>query len=772
MTYRTIRKELKRIDGAEKTAGTAPFAADLSFPGMLHCKVLRSPFAHALIKKIDTGTAGRAEGVVKVLTGRDVPGPFGVAIKDQYPIAREKARFAGEPVAVVVAMTERAAHEALKLIDVEYEQLPFILNPRDAAAANAPVIHEKLMEYTVLPYVAREGGNVFQHLKVRKGDAIAAFAKAHTVVEDEFQFPYIQHVQLEPHCAVARYQADGSVFMHASTQAPFVVQECISELFHLPLNKVQVISAYLGGGFGGKSDITIEALVACVARAVPGRYVRLLLTREEVFTSTSLGRGAVCRYKMGFDRDGALISMEGTGYLAGGGDGDYAVNIVTGMANAGTGPYEVRDLRLDMYGVYTNTPPIGAARGYGHPEVHLAVERLMDRAARALGLTPMEIRQKNLLAEGKTNGIGQVMKHHNGDVRECARIVEKELYNGPKAEAGDDVAVGRGVAAYMKTPCMPTNAQSGALVKLNGDGTVTVSVSAVEMGQGTYTALAQIAAEALDIPFESVNFKRETDTFVSPHEWQTVASHTTWAVGNAILLAADDLKEKLRDAAAKIFETTPEKVELKDGAALCGDRALKWSQFALGWRNPDGSALTRPMVGEGYFVPKGVQNPDPETGQGNAAADWTFGCVGVELGVSRSTGEVTIYRLCHAIDGGTIINPQIARDQVFGAMLMSVGSALTETLVFSEDKGHIRNNTLVDYKAPGFEDVPAETKVFFVETPEESSPYGAKGIGEHGAVATAPAILNAIYDAVGVDFKTLPVTAERIALALKGGETQ
>lgn len=771
MAYRAIRGELARIDGSEKAAGTALFTGDFSFSGMLHCKVLRSPFAHALIKRVDTSRAERAKGVVRVLTGEDIPGPFGVAIKDQFPLAVGKVRFAGEPVAAVIGVTERAAFEALKLIEAEYDPLPFVLNPRDAAMPGAAVIHERLGEYAALPYVKPEGGNIFQHLKVRKGDPGAAFADAHTVLEDEFSFPYMHHVQLEPHCAVARVQPDGSVFMRSATQAPFVVQECVSELLRVPANKVQIVASYLGGGFGGKSDVTIEALVACAAKAVPGRFVRLLLSREEMFSGTSLGRGAVCRYKMGFDKDGVLIAMDGTGYLAGGGNGDYAVNIVTGMANSGTGPYEVRNLSLNMYGVYTNTPPIGAARGYGHPEVHLAVECLMDRAARKLGLSPMELRRRNLLSEGKINGIGQIIERHNGDLRACAAVVERELHKGPKADLGEEISVGRGVAAYMKTPCMPSNVQSGALIKLNGDGGVTLSVGAIEMGQGTYTALAQIASEALGIPFESVNIKRETDTFVSPYEWQTVASHTTWAVGNAIIIAAEDLKEKLRIEAAKVFEASPEEVTLGDGEVICGAKRLKWSQFALGWRNPDGSALTKPVVGEGYFVPSGVQNPDPETGQGNAAADWTFGCVGVELGVSRLTGEVIIHRLCGAIDGGTIINPQIARDQVFGAMLMSVGSALCERLIFSEDRGHIRNDTLVDYKLPGIEDIPEQTEIFFIETPEAGGPYGARGIGEHGAVGVAPAILNAIRDAIGADFTTLPVTAEQIILAQKGDES-
>lgn len=770
MTFRSIGKNCTRNDGVEKTTGRAIFVADMKFPGMLHAKVLRSPYAHANIKGIDISEALKQPGVFAVLTGEDVPGPFGGAIADQYPIAKGKVRFAGEPVAVAVAVSERVAHEALKLVKVDYEPLPFAIYPKDAIAEGAPIIHEKLMEYRVAPYVNPVGKNIYQHFKIRKGEVEEAFKNADAVVEGETWFPYIHHVQLEPHCAVAQYNLDGSMTMYSTTQAPFVVQNCIRELHELPLSKIQVIAPYIGGGFGGKSDITIEALVSCLAKAVPGRFVRLLLTREEMFIGTNLGRGGYCKYKVAVSKEGKILGMTGESYLGSGGNAEYAVNVVTGMGLAGTGPYEVPNLKLDVYGVYTNVPPIGASRGYGHPEVHLAVERLLEKAAQKIGMDPVEFRLKNLLGEGKVNGIGQVMKHHNGNVVLCAQKVAEELYKNPKPDKGENILVGRGFTAYMKTPCMPSNVQSSVLIKLNSDGTVTLATGAIEMGQGTYTTLAQITAEALNIPFEKVNVTNKVDTLISPYEWQTVASHGTWGTGNAVLLAAEDLKRKLKEAAATVFGTKAENIKLDEDKLIYNDKILRWSDLALGYKNPDGSALTTPVMGEGHFVAKGVQNPDPETGQGNAAADWTFGSVGVELGIDKTTGEVHLYRLLNTIDAGTIINPQMARDQVLGAMTMVLGSSLTEGLVFSEDKGKIRNNNLVDYKIMGIEDMPDEVLIDFVQTPEESGPYGAKGLGEHGAVSVAPAVLNAIYDATGKDFYELPVTAEKILKALEGGE--
>jgi len=755
-----------RVDAAQKATGGTMYVADLKFPNLLHMKVLRSPHAHARICGIDVSGARRMPGVVLAASGADLPGPFGVAIADQYPLAREKARYAGEPVAVVVADSEEQAELALEAIHVTYEPLPFVLDPWKALEEDAPVLHEKLMDYKAAPYVSRRGRNVFQHFKVRKGDARSAMTGADCVVEGEFFYPPFVHTPMEPHCAVALYSRDGSMAMYATTQAPFIVQTTISELLEIPYHKIKVSSPMLGGGFGGKSDITIEALVACVARLVPDRYMRLLLSREEVFCGVTHGRNASCRYKIGFDKGGKLLAILGESALGAGGNADYAVNIVTGMGLAGTGPYKVENLCLDVYGVYTNAPPTGAARGYGHPEVHLAVESLIDIAAEKLGLRPEILRDINLLRVGDANGIGQTMREDSGNVAKCAALLSEKLFSTPK-QAGPNKAIGRGMAAYMKTPCMPSNAQSGAFIKLNADGSVTVSVGAVDMGQGLHTTMAQIAAEALNLPLEKVGVNTVVDTLISPYDWQTVASRSTWGSGNAVLLAAADLRRQLSEQTALAFGVPSEKVEITGGEVRFNGKTIPWGEFALGLRGADGAALTRPVMGRGYFVPSGIQNPDAETGQGNAAADWTFGCAGAEVAVDLRTGEISILRLLNVIDAGTIINPQNAREQVIGGMMMAAGSALSEKVVFDEKTGCIRNMSLVDYKVPGIEDIPAEIEVVFVQTPDETGPYGAKGLGEHGAVGTAPALLNAIYDAVGSRFTTLPVTAE--CVVARGG---
>lgn len=770
MEFSYIGKNYNRVDALEKVTGNAVYTDDLKFPGMLFAKVLRSPIAHGRITKIDISEALNVNGVIKIVTGQDIKinRRVGVAIQDQYPLAKDKIRYAGEPVACVIATSKFSAEEAIKKIKVEYEELPFVIHPRDAIKEDAPLIHENFFDYERAGFVKPEGKNCFHHVKIRRGDIESAFKNAYKIISGEYWIPYIHHAQLEPHCAIAIYNLDNTFTIYSSSQAPFVVQNIVSKIHNLPLSNVRVIVPYIGGGFGGKSDVTIEPLVSCLAKMVPGRYVKLTLTREEMFEGTNVGRGVFARYKTAVSEDGKLLGLEAEIYLGAGGYGDYAVNIVNGIAMSAAGPYEIENLKIDAYGVYTNTPPTGALRGYGHPEAHFACELQMEKIARELKLDPVEFRLKNILGPGKKNAIGQVMNENSGRFDLCVKKVAEEIFKDPKNE-DKEFLIGRGIAAYMKTPIMPNNAQSGAIMKLNEDKTVTLYVGAVEMGQGTYTALSQIAAEALNFPVERIKIVKQVDTSFSPYEWQTVASHTTWGVGNAIIYAAQDLISKIRKAGSIVLDLPEDEVDFdKDYVFSKKDPHIKvgLEKIAGGYINEQGTALTSPIIGTGTFVPSGLEFLDPETGQGNAAADWTCGCVGVELAIDKNSGQYHVKKLVNAIDAGKIINPKIAEDQVIGGMIQALGATMSEVLVFS-DKGKIRNNSLVDYKIPGIEDIPDEVKVFFIETPEETGPFGARGLGEHGAVAVSPAVINAIFDAINKSFNHIPVTPDEILKAIE-----
>jgi carbon-monoxide dehydrogenase large subunit len=744
-----------RLDAYEKVTGSARFIADLGAGDagtgrVLQARVVRSPHGHARLLGIDTSAARAVPGVKAVVTGQDVPRRIGAGITDQWVIARDKVRYWGEPVAVVVANTLEAADQAAGLVQVEYEPLPVVLHPYEAAQPGAPLLHEDLEEYAHDPVVHPvPGTNLCHHYRLNRGEVEAAFANAHLVVENEYWMPWIAHVQMEPHGALAQW--DGENFqIWSSSQSPFFIRETIANLYGLSPARVRIVIPYVGGGFGGKSDVTIEPLLAVAAHAVPGLPVQLILTREEMFFGTVVGRGGWGRLKTAVSQEGMLLAVESDLYIGSGGFGDYSIWISQGGGHNATGPYYIPNLRLRSQAVYTNTPPTGAFRGYGHSEVHWMVERQMDVIAGRLGMDPAELRRKNLLRPGKENSLGQVMQPYNGRADLCLESVVQALGEKP-APSNPRRVVGHGLACFMKSPVMRTNAQSGAIVRFNEDGSATIYTGSVEIGQGSNTVLAQIAAEVLHMPFDQVHYSPRVDTDYSPHEWQTVASHTTWAVGNAVRLAAEDALNQIKAAAAQVFNIPADQVEARHGQVYpqaAPECALPYEKFATGYRMPNGVAVNPPVVGRGTFVPKGLTFPDPATGQGNMAASWTFGCQGAEVEVDLDTGQLEVRRVVSAQDPGRVINPVTARGQVEGAVLMAVGATLMEKLQFRPD-GSLTNHSFVDYRIATTADTP-HIEVIFIETEDATGPFGARGLGEHGIVAVPAAVANAVVDALGL----------------------
>ncbi len=404
------------------------------------------------------------------------------------------------------------------------------------------------------------------------------------------------------------------------------------------------------------------------------------------------------------------------------------------------------------------------------------VERQIDQIARRLEMDPVELRIKNLLLPGKINALGQKMQGYNGRADLCLEAVQEALKKKTTPISTGKVR-GQGIACFMKSPVMRTNAQSGAIVRFNEDGSVTVYTGSVEIGQGVNTVLSQIAAETLSIPAEMVHYSTRVDTDYSPHEWQTVASHTTWAVGNAVRMAALDALEQIREAAAQVFGLTPDELETRDSQVYPRNQpelAIPYSKFATGYRLSNGAAVNPPIAGRGSFVPIGLTFPDPATGGGNLAASWTFGCQGAEVEVDLDTGRISVIRLISAQDAGRIVNPDAARGQIEGAMVMGLGATLMEKLHFDED-GRILNHNFVDYRIITSSDAP-HMEVIFIETDDASGPFGARGLGEHGIVAIPAAIANALADALGVEFFEIPITSEMVYEAIetarKGGDPE
>lgn len=757
-----IGKSYPRVDGYEKVTGQAKFVDDMNLGRVLHARVVRSTQAHARIIRLDIQNVRQLPGVRAVITGDHCPKRIGHALADQYPLARDKVRYWGEPVAVIVADSLNIADAATELVNIEYDPLPVVLHPRQAVHPDAPLIHEELPNYYHDPLIhSIEGTNIAHHYRLIRGNVEKAYSEAHLIVENEYWVPWIAHVQIEPHGCVAQW--DGEMLsIWTSSQSPFFVRDIIAHMLDISPSRVRVHVPYVGGGFGGKSDVTIEPLLAIVAHAIPGTPIQLTLTREEMFFGTLVGRGVWGKVKHAVDTQGKLLAEEAELYYGSGGYADYSVWISQGGGHNSTGPYYIPNLNLNSYCVYTNTPPTGAYRGYGHPEVHWMVERQMDQIAHQLGIDPVEFRQKNLLGPGMVNSLGQVMKDYFGQPNLCLKTVQDTLGKDRVPTQAGRVR-GQGIACFMKSPVMRSNAQSGAILRFNEDGSVTLFTGAIEIGQGVSTILTQIAAQTLAMPPEMVHCSTEVDTQYSPYEWQTVASHTTWAVGNAVHLAALDALNQIKASAAIIFGI-PE-IELETDNARVFPRgqeklAISYAQIGVGYRRSDGTAVNPPVVGRGSFVPLGLTHPDPNTGQGNLAASWTFGCQGVDLEVDPESGQISVLRLISALDAGRIINPETARGQVEGAMVMALGASLLEKLHF-DPSGKILNDNLVDYRIPLSVDTPA-MEVYFLETLDASGPYGARGIGEHGIVAIPPAIANALSQALEVDFHEIPITPEMV----------
>lgn len=771
MKFKYVGKDFTRTDAYAKVTGSAQYTADIQLPRTLHAQVLRPQHAHAKILAIDTAEAEKSAGVFRVVTGKDCDMLFGACgFQDQHPIARSKVRHAGEPVAVVIADSRKNAQKALKGIKVDYEPLEVLLDPEAAAENHDLLIHENLKSYACLPcYYPEPGSNVFHHYKLRKGDIEKGFDEAEVTVEADFEMPLSAHSALEPHGIICRWHGRKKVEIWCSNQGPFVLQGVIADMFGLPHANVRVHVPYLGGGFGGKSDVSIEPMLVYAARFVPGYAVRFICNRKEVMTSTLLGRGMKGHAALGATKDGRFTAFRAKLYFAGGAYGDPSTNIVTVAGHNSVGPYAIDNCKVDAYGVYTNSPPVGAYRGYGHPEGNLMSERLVEMMAHKLNMSPLELRRKNFLCEGKQNSLGETIRDYNGNLYQCLERVEEKLFSDPKPEEDDRFLYGRGVASMMKSPKGAPNAGSSCQIKFCEDGSVHLNLSGIDMGQGAQQAMRQIAAEALKLSPERISVYSEIDTQHSPWEWQTVASMFTYRGGNAVIKTAAKAIDILKKNAAIVLKVEESRLEYDgDFIYLNTDPDLRVAvkQLVRGYMYEGG--LTVGEVAEATAsdrLPRYVE-PDPKTGMGTAGGTWTFGSQGCELRIEKKTGKVIIDKFVSAFDIGRVISPRMVRGQIVGGVMMGIGQTLSEKIELSKE-GKITNANLKKYAVPTIADMPGEQHVICLETPEIGGPFGARCIAEHPMVAVSPTILNAIYDATGHNFFETPITPEKLLGVIK-----
>jgi CO/xanthine dehydrogenase Mo-binding subunit len=769
MELADIGKTFRRLDYETKVTGRAQYLADMSVPGMCHGKILRSPLPHARIKSIDTSKALKVPGVLAVITRDDILRDegiepyYGPVFKDQTIVAVEKVRHVGDPVAAVAALDVDAAEEALRLIEVEYEELPAVLDVYQALKPGGPLVHESVRipesgfaDLAELKPIA--GTNICTHFKLNRGDIQKGFAESDHIFEDTFTLPATQHSFLETHACIAAAEPGGRITVWATTQNPFVVRTQLANIFKVPVSKVRVIVPYLGGGYGGKVYPKVEPITVALAQKA-GRPVRVVLSREEVFY-TITKHAAVIRMKTGVKKDGTLVARECEIHLDTGAYAEIGPRVAKKSGYTAAGPYKIPNLKIDSYSVYTNKPPAGAFRGFGVSQSAWAVESQMDIIAAALKMDPFELRKQNGYNEGDKFVTEETLRAIG--LKECIDEVAKSIgwdsnkFKGSNVQKFNDgnLRRGKGLACMIKATITPSI--SCAVVKLNEDASLSIYAGTVEMGQGSETVLAQIAGKELGIALKTIQVLG-VDTDVVPYDLTTSSSRSTFHMGKAVQLAAQDIMRQLKEIVVKEYGVPEDKVTFADGKIRVAETQLDYAEVMFKRFGMQGGTL----VGDGQ-VKTSVKD---EFGEKSTSAFWFVAAGAAEVEVDLDTGKFKLIKYATAVDVGKALNPLGCRQQLAGAAITGIGQAMFEEIAY--DNGQLINPNLVDYVLPSLGDMPVVIDPICVEVPDRNGPFGAKGIGESGLIPVAPAIANAIYDAVGVRIKDLPIKAEKIYLALE-----
>jgi CO/xanthine dehydrogenase Mo-binding subunit len=757
-----VGKPVTRVDAEEKITGQAVYGYDLVLPNMLYGKTLFSPKAHAKITKINTERAKKLPGVVAVVTGADAPWTHGEAVKDKPFLAQGKVRFIGEPVAAVAAEDEDIAQAAVKLIDVEYEDLPVYTDPEAACKPGCMEIHEDYDKYRKANFMVRGAApNIAEHFKLRTGDVEAGFKQSDLVLEERYFVPMIQHAAMEPHSAHAQFDKEsGRLTIWVANDAPFRALHEITEALNMPKEKIRFINPLQGGGFGSKGGLKVEPIAVALAFHTNGRPVRVKFNREETFISTLTRHEAVVYCKTGVKKDGTLMARQMIIYWGAGAYAEKSPTVCIRGSLPAPGPYRIPHVKVDGYAVYTNKPIAGSYRGYGIPQGAWAGEQQMDEIARRLGMDPIDIRLKNIFVEGDVSYWGEQL-HAVGLKETLIKATEAIDYGKKPVNAKPGIKIGKGFACIQKPTRSPTTSAAGVLV--NAKGEVTVLAGTVEIGQGCNTILSQVAAEELKVPMDKVRM-HPLDTDVIPYDASTTSSRSTYHMGNAVRRASIHAREQIMEAASPMLEAAARDLDVGDGKVFLKDQP----QQAL----PIGEVVRRKLGingevrGDGSYTYEIGKDLDLETGHSDhASAFYMYATQAAEVAVDEESGRVRVLRMSAAHDVGKAINPLNCAAQIEGGVVMGIGSALHEELVV-DNTGKVRNPSFLDYHLVTSLDTP-ELIPIVVECAEPEGPYGAKGLGEPGLAPTPAAIGNAVTDAIGVRIYDLPLKPENVYWALQ-----
>jgi nicotinate dehydrogenase large molybdopterin subunit len=742
-----VGRSVPRVDALDKLTGKSLYAGDVSFPGMLHLKMLRSDRAHAKILRIQTGNAEQCPGVVSVMTHRDVPGSnrIGSVKKDQPILCDEKVRFVGDPVALVAAETAEAAEAALHLIRVDYEDLPGLFSPEESLLPDAVRIHET--------------GNLLQERTLLKGDPDRGMGEADIVITNTYRTQMVEHAYLEPEAGVARFDSptegeQGKLTVWMPCKYAHADQLELAGVLGLPLNQLRIISTTIGGYFGDKVSLS-PGYYAALATLKTGRPSKMVYTREESIVATRKRHPFIIHYTTGATRDGRLVAVK-VQILAD--TGAYSASgptvLVKSLIHA-AGPYEIPNVLVENKFVYTNNPVGGSMRGLGVPQVAFAHESQMDILAEMLHMDPFEIRLKNGLKPGSLTATGQPLGESVG-LAETIQLVRNEIARRGTPDSPGAKKYGWGIASMIYGIGLAGRANpSGSRIEADNEGRYTLSIGVGDGGQGSFTALTQIAAEVLHCSADEIRVVAG-DTDSCPDSGVMAGSRVTYIIGRSVQIAAENLVEILRGTAASLMEVAPDELSFgKDRFFQRNDPGRAVSITRIVKRLKDQGI---PPVGEGFFEPE-MKALDPHTTQGHPMATYAFATQGALVSLDVDTGEVEVVSVVACHDVGRAINPAMVTGQIEGSVSMGLGYALMEEIILED--GVIRNPTFSQYFIPTALDMP-EIIPHLVEYPEPSGPFGAKGVGEPALIPTAPAIINAIHAVADIHVKDLPATSEAI----------
>ncbi|HHY38352.1 MAG TPA: molybdopterin-dependent oxidoreductase [Clostridia bacterium] len=746
MTYRSVGQPTPFIDGWDKVTGQVKYITDLTFPGMLYGKVLRSPLPHARILNIDTSAAKKVPGVKAVITAKDTPGiRFGTTHDDWYILAPDKVRFVGEEIAAVAAIDEETALEALDLIKCDFEELPAVFDPEEAMEPGAPKINEA-------------DRNIAHHFHVERGDVNRAFGESAVVYENRFETSQVYQAYLEPNAAIAEYDPNhGSFTLWLPIQIPSKCRITYSKALGIPMSHLRVIQAPMGGGFGGKMENNLHLIAAVLAKAT-GKPVKMVYSREEDFIATNPRVPMKIDIKIGVASDGRILAKEVRIIASNGGRTCYGVPILGTACFRIDTLYRFENVKADGYLVYTNTVPTGCFRGFGNAQMTFALESALDAVAEELRMDPAELRLRNAPEAPYVSVHGWEV--NSCGLKECiSKVVEASGWREKRAEKRTGYGIGIACCDHVSgyRAFIPWFDGSAALVRITEDAKVKVYSGEVDLGQGLKTVLAQIASEVLSVPLHDVTIE-PVDSETTPFNLGAFASRSTMLGGKAVKMAAEDARGKIIAFASEILQRPKDSLDLENGFVVDRSDAsfrMPLQELTRKYLCSHGGAS---IIGEGCFDTETVI-PDPVTKYGNPSKAYPFAAQVAEVEVDMDTGQVKVLRVYAAHDLGKCINPLGATGQIEGGVAMGVGWALTENMIVQD--GRIINPNFLDYRVPGIKDVP-KVESFLVETNEPFGPFGAKGLGEPALNPTVPAILNAIYHATGVRITRLPVDPEEI----------